>query len=289
MSKEKRKEIASGSGGGSRKSEKESALGYFSSIALVLLINIFLYQPFKIPSASMMPTLLIGDFIFVCKFSYGYSRYSVFFQPQFITKRITFAQPKRGDVAVFFHKFYKDELASFYDRGIFGGFLPRVWRNIRAFLRMPQQGVNYVKRVIGLPGDRIQMKDGKLFINGEETKLDYEGEYAIEDEEGLYIAKQYIETLPNGKKHPILKIFKFGQAHLDNTEEFVVPAKSYFMMGDNRDNSCDSRAIDKVGIIHEKFLVGTPELIFFSTKAQWYEVHKWIFDVRYDRLLRLVK
>jgi signal peptidase I len=267
----------------------ESSLGYFASIVIVLLVNIFLYQPFKIPSSSMMPTLLVGDFIFVCKFSYAYSRYSAFFQPQFITKRFAFSQPKRGDVAVFFHEFYKEEMASFYDRGLFGGLLQRKWRRLREFLNMPQKGVNYVKRVIGLPGDHIQMKEGKLFINGEETKLDYEGEYPIEEEEGLYIAKKYTETLPNGKKHPILKIFKFGQAHLDNTEEFVVPANSFFMMGDNRDNSCDSREMYKVGFIHEKFFVGKPELIFFSTKAKWYEIHKWVFDIRYNRLFHLVR
>jgi signal peptidase I len=274
----------------SNRKSKEGFWGYFSAISIVLLIHIFLYQPFKIPSGSMIPTLLVGDFIFVSKFSYGYSRYSVFFQPKFIKRRICVSKPERGEVAVFFHIFAKGERPDSYDRGVFGGFLQRNWRSFRNFLSIPQEGVNYVKRVIGLPGDKIQMKSGNLYINGEPTKLEYVGEYPIESENSqLCIAKQYTETLPNGKKHPILKIFDFGKAHFDDTEEFTVPQNCYFMMGDNRDNSADSRELRNVGFIDETLFVGKPEIIFFSTQAKWYEVHKWIFDIRYNRFFKIVK
>lgn len=268
---------------------KETIWGYVSAISIILGIHIFLYQPFRIPSGSMIPTLLVGDYIFVSKFAYGYSRYSVFLQPQFIKKRLEISQPKRGDVAVFFHKFYEGEDANFYDHGVLGGFFSRQWRRIRNFLGIPLTGVNYVKRVIGMPGDKIQMKEGRLYINDQIVELTPDGEYPMEESGNLYITKKFIETLPNGKKHDIIKIFPFGQAHLDNTEEFTVPQDCYFMMGDNRDNSCDSREIKKVGFIHKKFLVGRPEIVFFSTKAKWYEIHKWLFDLRYDRILKLIK
>ncbi|MDR3285348.1 MAG: signal peptidase I [Holosporales bacterium] len=275
----------------SEKKEKkgEGLLGWVLVILAVLSIHIFLYQPYKIPSGSMMPTLLVGDFVFANKFLYGYSRYSIFFQPKFIKKRISFAKPKCGDVAVFFHKFYEGEDANFYNHGMFNGFFQKSWRKIRQSLSIPLEGVNYVKRVIGVPGDKIQMKQGKLYINGQETKLDYVGEYPIEEEKNIIITKLYTETLPNGKQHPILKIFEFGKAHLDNTEEFTVPEGHYFMMGDNRDNSSDSREIKKVGFISEDLFIGKPQMIFFSTKAQWYEIHKWLFDLRYSRLLNIVR
>jgi signal peptidase I len=163
-----------------------------------------------------------------------------------------------------------------------------VWRNFREKASFPQEGVNYVKRVIGLPGDKIQMKEGKLFINGEETKLEYVDTY-VEDEGTLRIAKRYTETLPNGVKHYILKLYDFGKAHLDNTDELTVPENHYLMMGDNRDNSCDSRELDKVGFIHEDLFIGKPQLIFFSSTAKWYEVHKWLFAIRYNRLLNIIR
>lgn len=269
------------------KKSKDGIKGYLGAITLVLGIHIFLYQPFKIPSESMMPTLLVGDFIFVSKFAYGYSRYSVFFQPGFIDRSVEFNKPKCGDVAVFFHEFKEEKEALRYDFGIFGGFFQKLFRSIRKKLAIPQKGVSYVKRVIGLPGDKIQMKEGNLFINNEKIKLDYVGEYPIENQRGLIIAKEYLETLPSGKQHSILKIFDFGKAHLDNTQEFEVPADHYFMMGDNRDNSEDSRA--SVGFVHKELLIGQPQIIFFSTKAKWYEIHKWIFDLRPSRIFNLIK
>lgn len=272
-----------------KKTKYTTFLEYLGAIVLVLSIHIFIYQPYTIPSGSMMPTLLIGDYIFVNKFAYGYSRYSAFLQPKFIRGRLEFHKPKRGDVAVFFHVFSSKEEVKIYDRGLFGGALQRTWRSIRNTLGIPQEGVNYVKRVIGLPGDRIQMIDGYLHINGEKLPLEYNGEYPLTEEGRLYISKLYTETLPNGKKHPILKTFDFGIAHLDNTPEFIVPENHYFMMGDNRDNSCDSRVMDQVGFISEKFLVGRPDMIFFSTEAKLFEIHKWLFSIRYSRLFNIIR
>lgn len=272
-----------------KESAKNSFWGYLGAIALVLGIHIFFYQPFTIPSGSMMPTLLVGDYIFVNKFAYGYSRYSIFFQPKFIRGRINLGKPERGDVVVFFHDYKSDTEAGIYDHGMFGGALQKGWRSARRVLQIPVEGVNYVKRVIGLPGDHIQMRDGQLYINGEATKLEYVEMYPQKDAGRTYMSKLYTETLPNGKKHPILKIFDFGKAHLDNTEEFVVPEGHYFMMGDNRDNSCDSREIGVVGYIPESKLIGRPDIIFFSTEAKWYEVHKWLFAARYSRFFNIVR
>lgn len=267
---------------------KSGFWGYVGAIALVLGIHVFFYQPFTIPSGSMMPTLLVGDYIFVNKFAYGYSRYSVFFQPKFIRGRAKLGEPKRGDVAVFFHDYKASTEARIYDHGIFGGVFQKGWRSVRSVLQIPVEGVPYVKRVIGLPGDRIQMKEGQLYINDKPTALEYVRMYPQKEEGRTYMSKLYTETLPNGKHHPILKIFDFGKAHLDNTEEFTVPEGHYFMMGDNRDNSCDSREIGIVGFIPEGKLIGRPDLIFFSTEAKWYEVHKWLFAARYQRFFNVV-
>lgn len=274
---------------GAKKTKKSSLWEYVGAILVVLGVHIFVYQPYTIPSGSMIPTLLIGDYIFVNKFAYGYSRYSVFFQPKCIKGRIHFKSPKRGEVAVFFHPFTAKDEAQRYDRGMFGGALQRGWRSFRETLGIPQEGVNYVKRVIGLPGDKIQMIKGRLHINGEKLPLAYQGEYPISKGDDLYVAKKYTETLPNGKEHPILKIFEFGKAHLDNTKEFIIPAGHYFMMGDNRDDSLDSRATEEVGFISEDRFVGRPDLIFFSTEAKLLEIHKWLFVIRYSRLFHIVK
>lgn len=263
--------------------------GYFWAIMIVLGIHTFFYQPFTIPSGSMIPTLLVGDYIFVNKFAYGFSRYSVFFQPKFIHGRIKLGAPKRGEVAVFFHEYRSEGEATHYDYGIFGGALQRGWRKVREFLMIPAEGVRYVKRVIGLPGDAIQMKEGVLHINGEPVKTEYVKGYTYTEDGQVFVAKWYEETLPNGKKHPILKLGDFGESRLDNTEEFILPANHYFMMGDNRDNSLDSRDHNAVGFVSEEKLVGRPDLIFFSTEARWYEIHKWLFSLRWSRCFRRVR
>ncbi|MDR1908096.1 MAG: signal peptidase I [Holosporales bacterium] len=269
-----------------RSKKKGVLLGYVWAILLVIGVHTFMYQPYTIPSGSMMPTLLIGDFIFVNKFSYGYSRYSALLQPKCVTGRIKMGSPQRGDVAVFFHDFSDESEMSHYYHGIFNGFFQKLWQKIRKGIGCPMEGVNYVKRVIGLPGDKIHMKEGTLYINGEPTKLEYVDTYPMNDRGMPPVVKRYVETLPNGVKHYILKAFPFGAAHLDNTEEFTVPDGHYFMMGDNRDNSCDSREIKIVGFIPEEKFIGSPSFLFFSTEAKFFEVHKWLFAVRWERLFK---
>lgn len=271
-----------------QKKKSSTVWEYVWAIALILGIHSLFYQPFTIPSGSMIPTLLVGDYLFVNKFAYGYSRYSVFFQPKFIRGRIKLGSPKRGEVVVFFHEYKSKGEEAHYDFGIFNGALQRGWRRFREVLMIPSEGVNYVKRVIGVAGDRIQMKDGLLFINGEPVQESFVKDYTYSEGGRVYVTQWFEETLPNGKKHAILKMVDRGMSYLANTQEFVVPEGHYFMMGDNRDNSLDSRAINEVGFIPEGKLVGRPDLVFFSMGARWYEVHKWFFTMRWNRFFKRV-
>ena len=226
------------------------------ALMIALFIRTFLYQPFNIPSSSMEDTLLIGDYLFVSKFTYGYSQYSVpFFTPVAFAGRVMDRPAERGDVVVF--RFPPD----------------------------PTQ--DYIKRVVGVAGDRVQMIGGVLHINGEPVKLERTSDRIETAEDGTeqHVARYY-ETLPGGVKHVILKRFEVGQN--DDTPEFRVPAGHYFMMGDNRDNSNDSRG--DVGFVPEQNLVGRAEVVFFSHdgSAQWWEVWKWPLAIRYGRLLNLI-
>jgi len=212
------------------------------------------FEPFNIPSGSMIPTLLVGDYLFVSKYSYGYSRFSMPFSPNLFSGRIFGRLPDRGDVVVF--KFPKDN------------------------------STDYIKRIIGLPGDRIQVKGGDLYINGTLAPRRLLGDYVAED--GIrMIVKEYMETLPNGRQHPILKETDSG--YMNNTPEFRVPDGHVFAMGDNRDNSSDSRVMDGngVGFVPVQNLVGRAEFIFFSIdgRAPWWEVWEWPFEIRWSRLL----
>src|ERR1700675_1633076 len=179
------------------------------AVLIALFVRTVAYEPFNIPSGSMVPTLLIGDYLFVSKFSYGYSRYSLPLGPPLISGRILFTPPKRGDVAVFK--------------------LPR------------DNSTDYIKRVIGLPGDRIQMKEGRLFVNGEIVPREPIAKVHTEDFYGRETGvPTYRETLPGGVTHTIIQI-QGDTGFNGNTQVFEVPAGNYFMMGDNRDNSTDSR------------------------------------------------
>ena len=226
------------------------------ALILAMIVRIFFYQPFNIPSGSMIPTLLIGDYLFVSKFSYGYSRYSFPFSPNIGAGRYWSDEPKRGDVAVF---------------------------------KLPSDNeTDYIKRVVGLPGDEIQMRQGTLVINGKEVpKLRIE-DFTIEDEYGnKRRVPQFRETLPNGISYPVLDMVKNGIG--DNTKVFKVPEGHYFMMGDNRDNSSDSRAA--VGNVPLENFVGRAEIIFFSTdqSAHLLEVWAWPGAIRWSRFFGLVK
>ncbi|WP_420565447.1 signal peptidase I [Thalassobaculum sp.] len=222
--------------------------------AIALGIRTFFYEPFNIPSGSMIPTLLVGDYLFVSKASYGYSRYSLPLSLPLIPGRVLFSEPERGDVAVF---------------------------------KLPSDNsTDYIKRVVGLPGDTIQVKGGILHINGTAVKR-----RQIEDfqpENGARPVAQFIETLPNGREHRILELSDSMSA--DNTPVYHVPAGHYFAMGDNRDNSRDSR-FPEVGPIPEQNLVGRADILFFSHDgdARLWEVWKWPFAIRYGRLLDTIE
>ncbi len=218
-----------------------------TALAMALGIRTFFYQPFNIPSAAMYPTLKIGDYIFVSKFSYGYGKYSFNFSLggygyevirccQFdFPGRVFFADtPRRGDVAVF---------------------------------KLPTNTeVDYIKRVIGLPGDRIQMRDGVLYINGTAVKKERIEDFVDPNGEGGGSpVPQYLETLPNGVQYRVLDTEPAGSG--DNTEEYAVPEGYYFMMGDNRDNSQDSRYLNEVGYVPEDNFLGPVVLRFWNSKG----------------------
>nr|WP_289851993.1 signal peptidase I [Rhizobium sp. SSA_523] len=226
------------------------------ALLLAMVIRTVLFQPFTIPSGSMMPTLLVGDYIFVNKFAYGFSRYSLPFSPDLFSGRILqFSEPKRGDVIVF---------------------------------RLPTDpDVDYIKRLIGLPGDRVQMIDGVLQVNGEPVPKQPDGtftsDYRLDPGSDVPVFR---ETLDNGKSFDTLD--QSPNSRGDNTREFVVPEGHYFFMGDNRDNSLDSRF--DVGYVPAENLVGRASVIFFSlgNDTSFREIWKWPANMRWDRLFKVV-
>ena len=225
------------------------------ALLLALVIRTFLFQPFSIPSGSMRPTLLEGDYLFVTKWAYGYSRHSLPFSPDLFEGRIWDASPERGDVAVFKYP--------------------------------PNPALDYIKRVIGLPGDRIQMREGQLYINGEPVGRQKTGQIDNPDiTEVNRPVDVYRETLPNGVSYDTLDVTPNGIS--DNTREFVVPAGHYFMMGDNRDNSADSRVF---GFVPEENLVGRANIIFFSISggASPLEIWKWPSQIRPMRFFNMIR
>jgi len=230
------------------------------ALILAMIVRIFFYQPFNIPSGSMKGTLLVGDYLFVSKLSYGYSRYSFPLGLAPIGERIFSSPPKRGDVAVFK--------------------LPR------------DNSTDYIKRVIGMPGDTVQMRDGTLFINGEEVPKKRVEDFETRSRTGLRLrVAQYEETLPNGVTYRVLDSEPHGPS--DDTPVFKIPAGHYFVMGDNRDNSADSR--EHVGMVPLKNFVGRAEIIFFSADTgpggnfsallPW----TWPSGVRWSRLFDIVR
>lgn len=239
-----------------RSAEKESQKGgvwetvkvIVEALLIALVFRTFLFHPFNIPSGSMEPTLLIGDYLFVSKFSYGYSRYSFPVDLSFIDGRVWQGEgPERGDIAVF---------------------------------RPPREpGTDYIKRIVGLPNDRIQMRNGALYINDEPVKRE-----EVQPDDGRTNVRQYLETLPNGVSYMTLDSSPNGQG--DDTRVFEVPPGHYFLMGDNRDNSQDSRFLaGPVGFVPAENLVGRADIIFFSVEnAPAWAFWQWPWTVRPERL-----
>ncbi|MFC7050277.1 signal peptidase I [Emcibacter nanhaiensis] len=245
--------------------KEESWLEFASTVGLAVLIAIifrsFIYQPFTIPSESMLNNLMVGDYLLVSKFSYGYSHHSLPFSPPLFSGRIFESPVERGDVAVF---------------------------------RLPRDpGTYYIKRILGLPGDRIQMKKSVLYINGEAVKRERLEDYVRIKNGRQEVFKQYRETLPSGRSYITLDMGYFPGSRADDTPVFRVPEGHYFGIGDNRDNSQDSRfpKSEGVGYIPSENVIGRAEFLTlsFDDQAALWEFWKWFPKERRERFFTKIK
>jgi signal peptidase I len=226
------------------------------AVAIALFVRTFFFEPFNIPSGSMKPTLLIGDYLFVSKFSYGYSRHSLPFSLPLFEGRLLERLPERGDVAVF---------------------------------KLPADNrTDYIKRIVGLPGDRIQVIDGVLHVNDVAVRHEPLGAFGDEENGRTQTIRRIGETLPDGRSYEILDITTSGR--FDNTQVFEVPPGKVFAMGDNRDNSLDSRD-SSVGFVPIENLIGRAEILFFSIgpEASLWRPWTWPLAIRYERLLSRIR
>ena len=235
----------------------ENTKTIFFALVIAIIIRSLLIQPFYIPSSSMEPTLLIGDRLFVTKYSYGYSKHSFPFSPPIINGRLFSNEPKVGDVIVF---------------------------------KTPADNrTDYIKRLIGLPGDNIQFINGDLFINNNQILRS-----TVSKSDTIYCGNQTIEVntfeekLTNGKIHRTVYLKNYS---FQNSDVFTVPAEHYFFLGDNRDCSKDSRYLTSVGYVHEDNLVGKAQFIFFSSDfriASIFSFWKWHKTIRFDRFFKRI-
>ncbi len=233
----------------------DNAKTLIGALLIAVLIRSLLFQPFYIPSSSMEPTLLVGDRIFVAKYTYGYSKHSFPFSPNITNKRFFSRSPERGDLVVF---------------------------------KTPADNrTDYIKRLIGMPGDTIQFVDGSIFINNKKIlRKKIKNIEQIRCGNFLLETNTFIETLPNGIEH-IVTYKKKGS--LQNTKIFEVPLDHYFLLGDNRDCSKDSRYLDSVGYVNSLNLVGEAKLIFFSNDTNISSLIKFWNINKSFRLERLFK
>ena len=235
----------------------ENVKTIFYALLIALLIRSIIIQPFYIPSSSMEPNLLVGDRLFVTKYSYGYSKHSFPFSPPIIKGRIFSKEPSRGDVIVF---------------------------------KTPSDNrTDYIKRLIGLPGDTIQFIDGDLFINNNQVLKS-----RISTGDIIFCGNKIIpvntfeEKLPNSIIH--ISVYS-SEYTFQNTDKFTVPDKHYFFLGDNRDCSKDSRFLSSVGYVHEDNLVGKARFIFFSSdyrKGSIFKIWKWSETIRLNRFFKKI-
>ena len=229
----------------------------FYALVIALIIRSLLIQPFYIPSSSMEPTLLVGDRLFVTKYSYGYSKHSFPFSPPILSKRIFFNSPKRGDVIVF---------------------------------KTPADNrTDYIKRLIGLPGDRVQFIDANLYLNNSEIlKSKILNKIKINCGNRTIDVLRFEEKLPNGKKFHTVYLKNYTY---QNSDVFEVPQDHYFFLGDNRDCSKDSRFLSSVGYVHKDNLVGKAQFIFFSSDrsiASIFAFWKWNESIRFNRFFKKI-
>jgi len=227
------------------------------ALIIALIIRSFLFQPFYIPSSSMEPNLLVGDRLFVSKYSYGYSRHSLPFSPNFSNKRYFSKNPERGDVIVF---------------------------------KTPADNrTDYIKRLIGLSGDSVQIINGDLYLNNKKIKRSKIDNFTkINCGNEILNIDAFEETLPNGKKY--IAVYR-KEGTIQNTDKFFVPDDHYFFMGDNRDCSKDSRFLSSVGYVSFNNLVGKARLIFFSNnknEGNFFELWKWNKSIRIDRFFKKI-
>ncbi|MBE1236267.1 signal peptidase I [Phaeovibrio sulfidiphilus] len=236
----------------------DTAVTVAYALLIAILIRTFAYEPFRIPSGSMEPTLLVGDYLFVSKFSYGYSKYSLPFALIPFEGRVLASEPERGDVVV--------------------------------FKKPGDTSLDYIKRVVGLPGDQVQMIDGRLYINGTVVpRRKIEPYQEISPGGAVSRHPRYMETLPGGREHQIIEVHG-DDYYADRTGVYVVPEDHYFMMGDNRDSSEDSRTAE-VGYVPFENLIGRAEFLFYSKdeRSPWWAVWSWPEAVRWDRIFDAIQ
>jgi len=237
---------------------KENVKTLFYALIIAIIIRSLFFQPFYIPSSSMEPNLLVGDRLFVSKYTYGYSKHSFPFSPNIFSGRVLFNEPKRGDVVVF---------------------------------KTPVDNrTDYIKRLIGLPGDSIQFINGEIYLNNNQIfKNKIKTKKKIYCGENVFESELYEEKLPNGVKY--IAAYSKNNTY-KNSDKFIVPDNHYFFLGDNRDCSKDSRFLSSVGYVNKDNIVGKARILFFSSDyrvGSFFKIWDWKNILRFDRFFKKIK